>query len=288
MHPGAFDLHTVASLRDALSIVGVRLAEHFIVTGGYAARISRQFGGCLESVPDVSAIFSMGSCFTAEDVRLLSALFEYAGVSETRETIGERILALGGLDRFLTAPIEELVRLGLNERAALLLSLSIAIFVRASLTEDKMTGRLDSAERIGERLVRHFLVATSERVVLLLLDSSLRLIRTEQMTDGVVNGAPLDVRRAVELALLHGASFVVLAHNHPSGSLFPSPEDEDATILLSGALESVGIPLLEHFVIAGESYVPIRLWSARMKTVRPASFYGRELLARVAALCFPE
>ncbi len=288
MHPGAFDRRVTASLRDALALVGVRLAEHFIVTGGYAARLSRQFVGCFESEPDVSAIFSMGRSFTAEDVRVLSALLLYAGCKETEETLTERILAFGGLDRFLTAPIQELVRRGLSERAALLLSLSIAVFVRSSLSEKDKNRRFDSAERLGELFVRYFLGATSERVVILLLDSAGRLLRTEQLSEGVVNGAPIELRRAAEIALLHGASFAVLAHNHPSGSLLPSPEDEEATALIADALASVGVPLIEHFVVAGEGYTPIRLWSPRLGTVRPASFYGRELLARVASLCFSE
>ena len=93
-------------------------------------------------------------------------------------------------------------------------------------------------------------------------------------------------RRIAELTLRYGAASVVLAHNHPGATVCPSPEDEQATCLLDEALRSVGVVLLEHYVIARGKYTPIRLWSQNLRTVRPPAFYGETLMARVAGLCF--
>ena len=52
-----------------------------------------------------------------------------------------------------------------------------------------------------------------------------------------------------------GASLVVLAHNHPSGLALPSAADQGATDRVQRALDTVGIQLLDHIVVADGDYV---------------------------------
>lgn len=289
---GGYDYEATASLRDAFSLVGVRLAEHYVVTSCYAARLSRSIPECLSAEPDVTLIFREGKEGVDETVRQdaarIAALLEYAGKKNTvsAQTLTELICTLGGTYRLMSSPIPELIRRGIPERAAILLSLTLALYVRSTLMMPRVGMRLNTADKLGEHLARHYLGVTGERVLLLLLDGRDQVIRAEFFAEGTVDGTPMEIRRIVELALLHGAASVVLAHNHPAGTLYPSPEDEQATVLLAEALDSVGVPLVEHYVIAAGSYTPIRLYSMRLATLRPPEFYGKALMARVADLCF--
>ena len=50
---------------------------------------------------------------------------------------------------------------------------------------------------------------------------------------------------------------VVLAHNHPNGSVCPSMEDIETTKQLLSAFQAIDISLIEHFVVSGNDYYPI-------------------------------
>lgn len=72
-------------------------------------------------------------------------------------------------------------------------------------------------------------------------------------------------------AIERHAAAVVLAHNHPSGSLEPSPEDIDFTRQMSRAAGVLGIRLLDHLVVARRGYLSLReagLWDPEQPVVR--------------------
>ena len=65
----------------------------------------------------------------------------------------------------------------------------------------------------------------------------------------------LDVRKVVENAILHAASSVILAHNHPSGVALPSPDDHAATDRVRTALESIDVRLEDHIIVADHDFI---------------------------------
>ena len=88
---------------------------------------------------------------------------------------------------------------------------------------------------------------------MLCLDTQCRLLKADIVAEGTVNGARVEPRHVVESALRHRATAVVLAHNHPQGTARPSPDDRRVTRLLADALSPLGIRLLDHVVVAGDS-----------------------------------
>ncbi|SFB16850.1 RadC-like JAB domain-containing protein [Collimonas sp. OK607] len=58
-------------------------------------------------------------------------------------------------------------------------------------------------------------------------------------------------REVVKAALAHNAASVMLAHNHPSGTLEPSAADRKLTNTLKQALELIDVRVLDHFIVAG-------------------------------------
>lgn len=73
-------------------------------------------------------------------------------------------------------------------------------------------------------------------------------IRLVQVTKGLVNRTIVHQREVYAVALEDRASAIIVAHNHPSGKLAPSPEDLEITEKLNDAGKVMGIPILDHLI----------------------------------------
>jgi DNA repair protein RadC len=60
------------------------------------------------------------------------------------------------------------------------------------------------------------------------------------------------------MAILKSASSIIIAHNHPGGSLEPSAEDLDVTKRLTDCGKLLGVEVLDHLIVTAESYVSLR------------------------------
>jgi DNA repair protein RadC len=69
-----------------------------------------------------------------------------------------------------------------------------------------------------------------------------------------VNSASVAPREVVEHALLYHAAGVILVHNHPSGNCRPSERDIEFTKAIYNALDLFGITLVDHLIVAKDSY----------------------------------
>ena len=82
------------------------------------------------------------------------------------------------------------------------------------------------------------------------LDAQHRLIIMEELFRGTLSQASVYPREVVVRALAHRAVAVVLAHNHPSGSVQTSRADEALTRSLANALALVDVRVLDHVIVA--------------------------------------
>ncbi|MDX2231064.1 MAG: DNA repair protein RadC [Leptolyngbyaceae cyanobacterium bins.349] len=104
-----------------------------------------------------------------------------------------------------------------------------------------------------------------ERFAVLLLDVKHRLLGTRVITIGTATETlahPRDIFREV---IKHGATRLIVAHNHPSGNTEPSPEDIHLTRQLLSGAQFLGIPLLDHLILGNGDFRSLRqatsLWS---------------------------
>lgn len=75
------------------------------------------------------------------------------------------------------------------------------------------------------------------------------VISAEEAFRGTISQSVVYPREVVKRALLLGATAVIFAHNHPSGSLIPSHADKSLTTLLKSALELIDVRVLDHFIM---------------------------------------
>lgn len=97
-----------------------------------------------------------------------------------------------------------------------------------------------------------------ETFSIICLDINKRFISMEQIFRGTIDSATIYPRDLVEKSLSAGASFVIIAHNHPSGIASPSKEDLEITNALFKAFLTVNIKMMDHLIVAGNSVYSFR------------------------------
>ena len=90
-------------------------------------------------------------------------------------------------------------------------------------------------------------------ICVLALNSKCKVLGFFNVSKGTVNSSLIGIREIYVRALLIGASFIILIHNHPSQDSTPSEKDVEITIRLKEAGELLNIPLADH-IIVGEKY----------------------------------
>ncbi|UCA60392.1 DNA repair protein RadC [Chryseobacterium rhizoplanae] len=86
------------------------------------------------------------------------------------------------------------------------------------------------------------------------LNNSNKVIHTSQLTQGGISQSIVDVRVLFKTALENFSTGVIIAHNHPSGSMKPSKEDLNITQKIKEAGKVLSIQLLDHIIITQHSY----------------------------------
>ncbi len=105
------------------------------------------------------------------------------------------------------------------------------------------------------QLVRHFDDRKQERFLCCTLNGAHDVIAVRVVTVGLVNRTIVHPREIFSEAVADRACALVVAHNHPSGRLEPSPEDREITERLKSAGELLGIPLLDHLIFSHEAFI---------------------------------
>ena len=108
---------------------------------------------------------------------------------------------------------------------------------------------------MGAYLLERFAGETHEVVYQLCLDRKCKLLACKRLGEGGIASSGLDIRKLMENAILTSASTVILAHNHPSGVALPSDDDCAATEAARRALDTIGVTLADHIIVADNDFV---------------------------------
>ena len=93
-----------------------------------------------------------------------------------------------------------------------------------------------------------------EHLFSLPLDGAHGIIAVRIIAIGTVNRSLVHAREVFRRAIIDNAAAIVVAHNHPSGSLEPSDEDHEVTRRLGEAGQLLGIPILDHLIISRNGF----------------------------------
>ena len=167
----------------------------------------------------------------------------------------DRYLNIGGV---CDAPIDELMNeFGLSESAAAYIKMlpeMSRLYNESKMSDDNII----DYENLGKLFQTKFIGRTSEAVALMLGDAKGKMIYFNIISKGSLNSSDMPIRKIVDLSLRHNAKSAFLAHNHPSGTALPSNSDLLTTRTLRETLLSVGVDLIDHFIITDDDYVSLR------------------------------
>ena len=190
------------------------------------------------------------------DHEALELLLYYAIPRRDTNPIAHSLMErYGSLSAVLEAPVEDLRKVeGVGESAAILLRLVPQLSRRARLADVQETV-LNSTERAGTYLLELFSGLSREVLYQLCLDQKGKLMACKRLSEGSANNTDLNIRLLMENAILTSASAVILSHNHPSGIALPSRDDINTTEQARTALETIGVKLADHIIVADGDFV---------------------------------
>ena len=175
---------------------------------------------------------------------------------DTNETAHKLLERFGSLSGVFEAGVKELTDVeGIGENSAFLISMIPQLSRRYLNDKWRDKPELNSSSKAGEYAISLFAGRTYEVFYVICLDAQNRVNYAALVHEGTINEAPIYPRIIVETALRHKANSVILAHNHPGGSLNPSRGDIEATKVIKNALESISIKVVDHIIVCGERYV---------------------------------
>lgn len=183
--------------------------------------------------------------------RLLELLLFYSiPRADTDELARELIKEFGSLQAVFSADIPRLCRVkGVGESTAVLIA-TVGEIVKRSKAP-KVDGRvsLKSVDDLKALSKNQLFGLSNEKVILVCLDAAKRIKRIVNISDGHVNEAFIDVRKAVQAVMDCEATSAFIAHNHPESSCHPSAEDIDSTRSLCVMFRKLGIHLIDHIIV---------------------------------------
>ena len=113
---------------------------------------------------------------------------------------------------------------------------------------------LESPDAVKELFTTRAFDRKQEVFTVAFLDNRHRLIEIKDLFFGTIDSASVYPREIVREAIMLNAAALVLAHNHPSGNVFPSPQDLDLTKKLVAAGNILSIKILDHLIIGDNRY----------------------------------
>jgi len=181
-------------------------------------------------------------------------LFQAIPRFDTNPIAHRLIQRFGSFSAVLEADPKDLASVeGVGENAAVFLSMIPQITRRYFHDRVKHSRKpLNNSEAAAEYLVPLMAGRSEEVFYVICLDSQLRVLYPALISEGTVKDALVHPRHVAEAAVRHKAASVILAHNHPAGSVKPSTHDHKLTRNLVQALGGINVHVVDHIIVAGE------------------------------------
>ena len=181
------------------------------------------------------------------------------------------ILSADGIDplkQLREMTVEELMAVPGGGLAKATVSLAaIELGKRVFLVRPEKRAVVDDPNVAIEALSQDLMWQSQERFAVVLLDIKHRLLGTHVVSIGTATETLAHPRDVFRVAIRRDATRIIIAHNHPSGSVEPSPDDLVLTKQFLEAALVLGVPVLDHLILGSGQYCSLRqttnLWQER-------------------------
>ena len=191
------------------------------------------------------------------DTELVAILIGSGNRDESAVALCKRILA--SVDNNLSAlgklSIKQLMEFkGIGEAKAITIIAALELGRRRRGEEALEKKKITSSTSVFELMQPVIGELQHEEFWIIYMNNSNKVIQKNQLSKGGITGTLVDVRLVLKNALEVGATGLILAHNHPSGTLKPSEADKQITQKLKVASKSLDIKVLDHLIITEKAY----------------------------------
>lgn len=201
--------------------------------------------------------FLLGGGRDMPDYELLGLLLTIAiPRRDVKPLAKELIRKFGSFAEVVNAPLEELMLVkGVKENTAAVLRIVRECSVRSSWQSLRGMDApvISDFDAMVDYCRSAMAYQTVEEFRIIFLNSKLYVIGEEIQQRGTVDQVAIHPREVIKSAMMHGASAMILVHNHPSGIVTPSKADMEITKRIKEAAEAVSIRLFDHLIISKSS-----------------------------------
>lgn len=194
-------------------------------------------------------------------VELLAIILGRGIRGEPVMMIAQKLISqFGSLENIANASLEDLLEvkgLGLAKASQLKACFEISHRMNSPSSSSQKT-IIKSPQDVYAMLqpkIGHF---TKEHFIVISCNTRNGIIATDTVSIGILNASLLHPREVFDTAICRHAASIVLVHNHPSGDPTPSDADIEITEKIYKAGVIIGIPVLDHIVIAKDSFSSLR------------------------------
>jgi len=194
------------------------------------------------------------------NAELLAITLRVGSLHENAVSLAQHLLSqFEGLDGLARASVKELCEVpGIGPAKAAQLKAALELGKRMASYDEATRPRISSPDDAAPRFIAAMGDGLQEQFCVLHLDNKNRVIRMPRIYQGSANAAVMRLGEIFREAVRDNAVRVIVAHNHPSGDLTPSPEDIKATQEIVKAGKMLDIEVLDHLIIGRHGYLSLK------------------------------
>ena len=154
------------------------------------------------------------------------------------------------------APLQDLMQYKGVGKAKAVTILAACQLAQKRMTEDNLTRqkKISDSQDIYNYFLPQMQDLLHEECWVLLLRQNHSIIGSKLLSKGGLTYSVLDVRMLLRYALLAQAPAIALCHNHPSGNILPSKQDDEITATVRKACQVMQIRFLDHVIVTNGNY----------------------------------
>lgn len=191
------------------------------------------------------------------DAELLAILVGSGSPKEDAVTLMKRLLSdcRNSLNTLGKMTISQLCQYnGIGEAKAITILAACELGKRRQMESPEERPDLGTATRLYNHMHPLLQDCDVEEFWLLLMNHNYRLIKQQRISHGGITEVAVDIRIIMREALVVNATILAVCHNHPSGSLRPSEQDNLLTTQLQQACNTMRIRFLDHVIVTDGAY----------------------------------
>ncbi|MFS9291863.1 DNA repair protein RadC [Streptococcus mitis] len=179
-----------------------------------------------------------------------------ASVFEIAQKILSNLSSLTDLKKMTLQELQSLS--GIGRVKAIELQAMIELGHRIHKHETLEMESILSSQKLAKKMQQELGHKKQEHLVALYLNTQNQIIHQQTIFIGSATRSIAEPREILHYAIKHMATSLILVHNHPSGAVAPSRNDDHVTKLVKEACDLMGIVLLDHLIVSYSSYFSYR------------------------------